>query len=160
MSSGLPHKLRRAAAIVAARYSPATPAYLRKIMSVTGQLSVDECKLLYALASEVSAGSVVEIGSYRGKSTTALALGSRDHAGIPVYAIEPHEEFEGVLGGSFGPQDRVAFFKHMLRCGVCETIRLVNLPSEVAACGWAAPVSLLWIDGDHRYEGVKKDFEC
>jgi Methyltransferase domain len=60
----------------------------------------------------------------------------------------------------FGPDDRRAFFENLLQAGVVEKVRLVNLSSEVVAPAWQLPVGLLWIDGDHRYEGVKRDFEC
>lgn len=86
--------------------------------------------------------------------------GSQTGNNAPVFAIEPHEEFRGVLGGTFGPQDRAAFFRNMLRRRAWETVRLVNLPSAVAVQGWVLPVSLLWIDGDHRYEGVRNDFQA
>jgi hypothetical protein len=113
-----------------------------------------EQELLTRLAGEVDEGCIVEVGSWRGMSTIALANGAR----VPVYAIEPHEEFTGVLGGMFGPDDRRAFFENLLEAGVVEKVRLVNLSSEVVAPGWELPVGLLWIDGDHRYEGVKRDF--
>jgi hypothetical protein len=125
----------------------------RKLEGMIGDL---EAELLTRLASEVEEGCIVEIGSWRGMSTIALAKGAR----VPVYAIEPHEEFVGVLGGHFGPADRLAFFENLLAAGVVERVRLVNLSSEVVAPGWNLPVGLLWVDGDHRYEAVKRDFEC
>ena len=65
-----------------------------------------------------------------------------------------------MLGGTFGPEDRRAFFENLLAAGVVEQVRLVNLSSEIVAPGWKLPVGLLWIDGDHRYDAVRRDFEC
>jgi MMP 1-O-methyltransferase len=133
------------------------PAPVRRAMSVEGMISDAEVTGLMELASAVPADAcIVEIGSYRGRSTSALALGAN---GAPVYAIEPHESFEGVYGGQFGPADRRAFFENLLRVGVVEKVRLVNLSSEVVREGWTRPVGLLWIDGDHTLEGVRRDFE-
>jgi Methyltransferase domain len=123
---------------------------------IEGMIGEPEAALLTRLASEVDEGCIVEIGSWRGMSTIALAKGAR----VPVYAIEPHEHFVGVLGGVFGPDDRRAFFENLLEAGVVERVRLVNLSSEVVAPGWQLPVGLLWIDGDHSYEAVKRDFAC
>jgi len=128
----------------------------RRQPPLEGMIGDLEQELLTRLASEVDDGCIVEVGSWRGMSTIALAKGAR----VPVYAIEPHEEFTGVLGGQFGPQDRRAFFENLLRAEAVEQVRLVNLSSEVVAPGWELPVGLLWIDGDHRYEGVKRDFTC
>jgi hypothetical protein len=135
------------------------PYPLGTILSVPGPLHPAECSLLYDLSSHTQTGCIVEIGSYRGKSTVALALGSKDHHSLPVYAIDPHEFFVGYFGGKFGPQDRVVFFETMLRCNTAETVRLINLPSQEVVKGWRKPIGLLWIDGDHRYEAVKEDFE-
>lgn len=115
---------------------------------------------LYSLAHDVSEGVIVEVGSYRGKSTCALAIGSQRGHQVPVYAIEPHEPFKGIFGGGFGPKDRKAFYESMLETGCWDTVRLVNLSSEAVAPSWTRPLGLVFIDGDHTYEGVKRDFEC
>jgi hypothetical protein len=125
-----------------------------------GMITLEEAALLYTLAKELSAGCIVEVGSYRGRSTVALGRGSIDGNRVPVYAIEPHEEFTGALGGKFGPEDRGAFYQAMLETGCYAIVRLVNLSSEIVAPNWTKEIGLLWIDGDHTYEGVKRDFEC
>jgi hypothetical protein len=127
----------------------------RRPPKLEGMIGDLEAELLTRLAGEVEDGCIVEVGSWRGMSTIALAKGAR----VPVYAIEPHEEFVGVLGGKFGPEDRRAFFANLLDAGVVEQVRLVNLSSEVVAPGWQLPIGLLWVDGDHRYEAVRRDFE-
>ena len=127
---------------------------------VEGWLSLEEAQLLHELAAAAGGGAIVEVGSYRGRSTVALSLGAAEGQGAPVYAIEPHEPFRGALGGEFGPEDRGHFFRNMLAAESYRNVRLVNLSSEVVTPGWKQPVALLWIDGDHRYEGVARDFSC
>lgn len=134
-------------------------AHIRAIEQTEGATSLADAELLFQLARECHEGCIVEIGSYRGRSAVALALGTQGGANLPVYAIEPHEKFTGVLGGQFGPEDRGAFYRHMLSTGTYRTVRLVNLTSRIVAPGWELPVGLLWIDGDHRYEGVRSDFD-
>ena len=122
--------------------------------------SVAQLERLYTLARDVTTGCIVEVGSYRGRSTSALALGSIDGHGVPVFAIEPHSASNGEPGGRSGPPDRAAFFEAMLATGAWEVVRLVSLISEVVTAGWDRPVSLLWIDGDHSYESVAGDYRC
>ena len=131
---------------------------LRAVAATEGMVSMEEAETLYRLAGEAEDGCIVEVGSFRGRSTVALALGSLNGHGVPVYAVEPHEEFEGMWGFRFGPEDRAAFYRNMLRTGCYQVVRLVNLSSEVVAPGWNRPISFLYIDGDHSYEGAKRDF--
>ncbi|MBW3595129.1 MAG: class I SAM-dependent methyltransferase [Actinobacteria bacterium] len=136
------------------------PDHLEPVRSVRGWLSPEQADLLYREAAAVDQGCIVEVGSYRGRSTIALALGAQAGGKAPIYAIEPHEEFRGPLGGEFGPEDRGAFYRNMLRTGVYPHVRLVNLTSRVVTPGWNLPVGLLWIDGDHNYDAVREDFLC
>lgn len=134
---------------------------LKKLLKKTeGMITLEEAELLYNLAKEVSSGCIIEIGAFRGRSTIALAYGSIQGHKAPLYSIEPHEDFQGVLGGQFGAEDRAAFYQAMLDTSCYKTSRLINLSSEVVTPGWDKQVGLLWIDGDHTFEGVKRDFEC
>jgi hypothetical protein len=130
------------------------------LKAIRGSISPEEGTRLRELAAGVTEGVIVEVGSWRGRSTYALSTGAKEGGNAPVYAIDPHEEFDGIFGGEFGPRDRRAFFRNMLRTGSWENVRLVNLSSEVVTPGWTRPVGMLWIDGDHTYEGVKRDFDC
>jgi predicted O-methyltransferase YrrM len=125
---------------------------------IDGWLKLDVCELLFAAAAAVRSGCIVEVGSYRGRSTIALCAGSAAGGRVPVYAIDPHEHFVGAKGGVFGPSDRKAFFKNMLTTRLSGLVRLINATSAVVGPGWDKPVSLLFIDGDHRYEAVLSDF--
>ena len=48
----------------------------------------------------------------------------------------------------------------MLRTGCYEIVRLVNLTSEIVSPNWSQPIGLLFIDGDHSEEGVRRDWNC
>lgn len=123
------------------------------IYAVEGYLAQPEFDYLQAQGAQ-AALCIVEIGSYRGRSTIALAL----QAHVPVYAIEPHDPFTADDGTAFdGGADRAAFLRNILDAGVAERVHLVNLPSVQAARAWTRPIDLLWVDGDHRPEAVEAD---
>jgi len=137
---------------------PETPGWLREVEATAGWLSRDEALALHRYASEVVSGAIVEVGSYRGRSTAALSAGAR--AGVPVFAIEPHEAMSDESTGTFGPEDRAAFYRTMLRTGASRNVRLLNTSSEVLSPGWTAPVSLLFIDGLHDEPSVSRDWRA
>ena len=125
---------------------------------VEGWLPMPDAQFLSQHAAK-SVHDVVEIGSYRGRSTISLAHGLQksDNAENLVYAIESHQSFVGIHGGEFGPDDREAFYKNVVGSGLAQRIALINLPSENAARAWDKQIGLLFIDGDHRYEAVALD---
>lgn len=124
---------------------------------VEGFLHPDEPAFLAALAAQVPAGRcIVEVGSYRGRSTIALASGARD--GVFVYAVDPHEEHRAG-GYDFGMADNQAFMTNVSRAGMGHKVIPVGLRSVRFWGAQGVPVALAFIDGDHEYVAALRDVE-
>lgn len=124
---------------------------------IDGWLSDAESELLYKLAKNVSKGqAIVEIGSWKGKSTVWLAKGAEAGQKNEVYAIDPHRGSRAHL--SEGEEDTYpVFLANLSKAGVKDiVIPLVMTSAEAARC-WHENIGLLWIDGSHEYEDVKHD---
>lgn len=125
-----------------------------------GWFTEKEGRFLFESAERTAAeGVLVEIGSYQGKSTIFLSLGSRAGEGKKVFAIDPHDggddrEKYRVIGSTdtFG-----SFKKNIEAAGASELVVPLVMTSEKAAENWAGPVSFLFIDGGHDFECVEKD---
>ena len=135
---------------------------LKKETSVVhGWLSDGEGECLYYLAKAASGkGVIVEIGSWQGKSTVWLAKGSLSSGGGKIHAIDPHtgapEQMEEY---GYDIQTFERFKENINKMGVQDVIIPLVKTSEAAFQGWRGDeVSLLFIDGSHVYEDVKKDF--
>lgn len=146
--------------VITSREMTISEQILKQIMKIYGGTDAEEVSLLYRLAKENRQGVIVEVGSAKGRSTVALALGSKSGFESPIYAIEPHEHFTGLYGGKFTPEFRSGFFESLLETDTADIVRLVNLSSEVVTPGWNKDVGLIFIDGDHSYEGTRRDYRC
>ena len=133
---------------------------LAAVSALDGMVSDDEARCLLELAREARGGVIVEIGSYHGKSTAALAIGSRMGGDVPVYAIDPMVSWSGVRGRTFGPDDKALLFRNLSWADVTRHVWVVHLTSMEAVAGWRKPIALLFVDGDHSYEGVRADVEA
>lgn len=132
-------------------------ALSNRVYSIEGFLSADEAELLYRLATEVPEnGNIVEIGSYRGKSTVCLGLGAR-WAKANVWAIDPHENYQVNAETHYGMENHAALLRNLLDFGVAETVRVVALPSEDVCDVWSYHPDLVFIDGSHEYIHVLSD---
>lgn len=126
---------------------------------VEGWMPEPELDALVRLAAAVEAGhKIVEVGTYRGRSSVALALGARLGNGAAVYTFDPHLPFQGLLGGRFSEADQEAKFRNLLDTGVAAEVLASSIDSRIAAAGWPdADVGLLLVDGDHREDAVRAD---
>jgi predicted O-methyltransferase YrrM len=128
----------------------------RTVSNVEGWLGPREGRLLYRLATEADpAGSIVEIGSWHGRSTIWLAAGAKAGRGAHVVAIDPHA---GTHLREEGETTDHVLRANLERAGVEDQATIVVATSKKAAAEWSGPISLLWIDGDHEYESVRRDY--
>jgi len=126
--------------------------------AIEGQITPDELFCLYSYAKELKENStIVEIGSYKGKSTISLGLGAK-LSSSRVYCIDPHDNFTGVAGAIFGPADLKHKIVNIYEYELGDVIFPICLQSIEVGKIWNKPINLLWIDGDHRYEVVKNDY--
>ena len=126
-----------------------------------GYLGELESRALGLLAAGAPGpGLIVEIGSFKGKSTVSLASIARRYGFGPVVSIDPHtapsvtDPMMGWEGSSF--ED---FRKNLRSAGIEQHVEVHRARSRDVAVGWSRPIRLLWIDGDHTYTGAKEDFD-
>jgi hypothetical protein len=128
---------------------------------IPGYLLENEAKFLGVLAAITPAsGAIVEIGSYRGRSTVMLATVAAHYKLGPVVAIDPHNSPILVNpdgGDQFSSyQD---FLANIRGAGLADHVEPHLACSTEVSATWSRSIRLLWIDGDHSYAGVKADFD-
>ncbi len=125
------------------------------VSGVEGWMSRDQAERLFRAAAATRPGDqIVEIGSFRGRSTIVLASAAPE--GVAVVAIDPH------AGNDRGPQeidgfaveaatDHEVFNQNLTTAGVADRVRHVRAFSNEAHEYVEGEVAVLYIDGAHRY---------
>jgi predicted O-methyltransferase YrrM len=130
-----------------------------KIRNIEGWLTSHEgLFLLNAAKSVISEGEIVEIGSWKGKSTIYLAYGHRlsGQRGY-VWAIDPHQ---GAIKSSDNNTRSTLseFTRNIQSAGVKDIVKPIVNTSIGAVKKWSKPIRLLFIDGLHDYEHAREDY--
>ena len=135
----------------------------RLVSSTTGYLSEREARFLMAAAALAPAeGKNLEIGSFKGRSTVGIAYVTRELGLGKVVAVDPHTSPASTdpdlkrAGQTTSYDD---FVTNLRTAGVFERVEIKRAYSHDLAREWKDPLRLLWIDGDHTYEGAKADLD-
>jgi len=128
---------------------------------VEGWFSLDQLARVAARAAAVPAGGrIVEIGSFRGRSTIAIARSANPET--EIMAIDPHagndrgpQEIDGYAEAA--AEDSEVFLANLDRAGVRERVCYVRKFSHEAVGDVTGPIDLLHIDGAHRLGPARDD---
>jgi predicted O-methyltransferase YrrM len=132
---------------------------LARVRRTPGLLSEKEARfLVLAAACAPARGAILEIGSFKGRSTVALATVAVHYGTGPVVAVDPHTAPSSTDPDLEGRSSSFEEFLDNLRASDLEgAVEIHRTYSRDLARGWNRPIRLLWIDGDHTYEGAKED---
>lgn len=137
-----------------------------ELAELDGLISRDVGELLYSFAALVpSDQAIVELGSYRGKSTCYLATGAALDNGAPVYAVDAWSEevsaWRAAVLKALPSPVYEDFTAQLDKAGVRDGVRIIRSLTTLAAELYdGPPVGLLYIDGDHSREAVLADFRA
>lgn len=100
-------------------------------------------------------GSIVEIGSYRGKSTVALGFGSilLSRVKRPIFSIDPFIPDNNTYFDNYFD----IFWRNIANAGLENHVIPIKKYSTEAYQDCPNSIALLFIDGDHSYSAVKHD---
>lgn len=126
-----------------------------------GFLGENEARFLGMVAACVPVrGAIVEIGSFKGKSTVMLASVAAHYGLESVVAIDPHTAPSATDPALAAGASTFEEFRAAIRAaGVEAHVEAHRKYSREAARDWNRPIAMLWIDGEHTYAGAKEDFD-
>ena len=130
----------------------------KSLYGLEGLIRFGEGLRLSYLASKVKSGVIVEIGSFKGKSTSFLAAGSRHANSIPVYAVDTWDLREQYGQQKYQAKETLESFHRQTR-PYAKLITAVRGFSQEVAKTWDKDIGLLFIDGCHWYKEAWADYQ-
>ncbi len=136
---------------------------IQTVSQVEGHLTHHEIRCLTLLAAvPATKGVILEIGSFKGRSTIVLAKSAALAGETKIVAVDPltspSKTDPDLRGQASGWSD---FQTNLKNAGVENAVEFHRHRSSELAGKWAAgrKIRLLWIDGDHTYAGAKLDLD-
>jgi predicted O-methyltransferase YrrM len=127
---------------------------LDNAVQIEGWMTTNE---LYWLAEQAATcKTIVEIGSWKGRSTRALA----DNTPGTVYAVDTWAGSDGLaelLKDKPEGWVKGEFLKNMAGLQNVEAVQMTSMEAAALFQGQGRRFDMVFIDGDHSYESVKAD---
>ena len=117
----------------------------------------DSAWLLHGICRSLKPNTAVEIGSARGKSACFIGSALKQNGSGHLYAIDPHMITEWNDSGSTDTFEIMS--AHLTALSLHDFVTIIRKPSRDGLEDVPKPIDLLFIDGDHSYQGVKEDWE-
>lgn len=131
-----------------------------------GKFGISEIEVAHLswLGAQVPAGGdVVEIGSHRGKSISAIGCGIRaagKQGKVRMFAVDLWLKGEGKTFDHYASEETWEIFnKQIESVGLHDFIQTRMMSSAKAAEKRGKPIHLLFIDADHKYKSVLQDWQ-
>jgi len=142
---------------------------IRGYAEIPGWLTEDEALTLHDLALSLPSSHpvVVEIGSFLGQSSLVLAKGIKRKLEPILYCIDPFnadgdpysKELYAKMTARLGLPLKEQFIKNLKKNRLYDLIRLLVGYSTDLATDFKDKIDLLFIDGNHEYDAVLRDYE-
>jgi predicted O-methyltransferase YrrM len=119
--------------------------------------SSGERHLIYRLARDLGSGNYGDIGVLRGTSTVCMAYGLQDSNSTgTIYSVDFFGSVKGSDNGHIPEQIKTHFIDNKLRA----SLEICKGDSSTVGKSLDIPFKMVFIDGDHTYDGCKKDFDA
>jgi hypothetical protein len=135
------------------------PRDWKNALWLDGWMSEKELKYLYGNALEMD--TIVEVGSWKGKSTYALACGCKGMVYAVDHFLGSAEHKKSIEEGNHICKD-YPFEMFVENLSEFDNVSVLRLPSKEASRTNLIPdkVDMVFIDGDHTFDGVMTDLKC
>ncbi|MBI3308961.1 MAG: class I SAM-dependent methyltransferase [Candidatus Melainabacteria bacterium] len=138
-------------------------------MKIEGWLSACEAVALYKLIHSIDNENVTvcEIGSWLGKSSYVLACALNAHKNGKLFCVDPFNAAGDDTSKKIYQRTKKQiptpliekFKKTMKELGVLDKIEILKGYSHKVIKNFNKPLDVLFIDGDHEYKAVLRDYK-
>jgi predicted O-methyltransferase YrrM len=145
------------------------PIYLSLSEKVAGWTRGPEAEALIKAAYHLPDHAViVEIGSFIGSASILLAGARKLRRTGKLHCVDPFDasgdivsvpEYARILTHYEGTTQLEIFRANVRKAGVANWLSIHQGRAEHVASGWALPIDMLFMDGDHSPEGVSAAYE-
>lgn len=145
--------------------------WIKLSQQIQGWLTEVEAAELYHLARKLTPANgprVVELGSWQGKSSVMLAGGLLGKKDARLYCVDPFgcdenseyqkKYYDPLVVGTPETGEQI-FSSNLQKSGVAQIVTPLKGYSFEFADTWSVPIDLLFIDANHEYESVARDFQ-